>query len=114
MSRSARIRTVGLLVLLAYQYLTDETLQNPIPDPDNPGQESNLFHYSDSHVLGAIDILGTVVASMTPLVSIIVLYFVKNPGSRLAILCAFTLAFSMSLALVTKARRIEIFAATAA
>jgi hypothetical protein len=91
------------------------THQKPVPsDAENPASESNLFHYSDSHVLGAIDILGTVIASMTPLVSIIILYFVENLGYRLAILCACTLIFSISLTLVTKARRIEIFACTAA
>jgi hypothetical protein len=83
-------------------------------DPENPAAENNLFRYSDAHLLGVIDIIGTVIASMTPLVSIIILYFVRNLGYRLAILCACTLAFSVSLALVTKARRIEVFAATAA
>lgn len=89
-------------------------LQAPLPDPEHLDQESNLFHYSDSHVLGAIDMLGTAIASMAPLISIVVLYFIKDLGVRLGVLCAFTLAFSVSLSVVTKARRIEIFAATAA
>ncbi|TVY57299.1 hypothetical protein LSUE1_G009182 [Lachnellula suecica] len=75
---------------------------------------SNLLHYADSHVLGVIDVLGTILASMTPLVSIIALYFVQSLGFRLAIVCSFTLLFSVSLALVTRARRIEVFACTAA
>jgi hypothetical protein len=83
-------------------------------DPENQAAENNLFHYSDSHLIGAIDIAGTAIASMTPLVSIIILYFVQNLGYRLAILCACTFAFSVCLALVTKARRIEVFACTAA
>jgi hypothetical protein len=83
-------------------------------DAEHHATDSNLFRYSDAHLLGAIDMMGTVIASMTPLVSIIILYFVKNMGYRLAILCTCTLAFSLSLALITKARRIEIFACTAA
>ncbi|KAH8586242.1 hypothetical protein B0O99DRAFT_695692 [Bisporella sp. PMI_857] len=35
-------------------------------------------------------------------------------AARLGIVCAFTLSFSLILALATGARRIEIFAATAA
>ena len=55
-------------------------------DPEGQAAETNLFHYSDAHLLAIIDILGTVIASMTPLVSIIILYFVQNLGYRLAIL----------------------------
>jgi hypothetical protein len=76
--------------------------------------ENNLFHYSDSHLLRVIDTIATLMASMAPLVSILILYFVQNLGYRLAIVCVFTLAFSTSLSVITKARRIEIFACTAA
>jgi hypothetical protein len=48
------------------------------------------------------------------MVSIIVLYVVNNTSVRLGLVCAFTLIFSLVLALATEARRIEIFAATAA
>lgn len=83
-------------------------------DSEDQTVGSNLFHYSDSHVIGAIDTLGTVIASMAPLVSIIILYYVKSMGARLGVLCACTFLFSVGLAFVTKARRIEIFACTAA
>jgi hypothetical protein len=58
--------------------------------------------------------VGTVVSSLAPMVSIVVLYVVQNTSVRLGLVCAFTLLFSFVLALVTNARRIEIFAATAA
>lgn len=90
-------------------------IQKPLPhDPENPGAQSNAFEYSDKHIIRTIDILGSIVASMTPLLSVVILYFVKSLGTRLAVLCIFTLLFSICLALVTKARRIEIFACTAA
>ncbi|KAH8685797.1 hypothetical protein BGZ60DRAFT_523076 [Tricladium varicosporioides] len=90
-------------------------LKKPLPhDPENPGAQSNAFEYSDKHIIRTIDILGSIVASMTPLLSVVILYFVKSLGTRLAVLCIFTLLFSICLALVTKARRIEIFACTAA
>ncbi|KUJ15788.1 uncharacterized protein LY89DRAFT_719498 [Mollisia scopiformis] len=87
------------------------------PETSNTEEQvpaSNLYHYSDSHIIGTIDVMGTVIASMIPLVSIVILYFIRNLGARLGVVCAFTLLFSTGLALVTKARRIEIFACTAA
>lgn len=83
-------------------------------DVEDTQKKSNLFRYSDSHVLGTIDLVGTVIASMIPLVSVVILYWVQNLGARLGIICAFTLLFSTGLAGVTRARRIEIFACTAA
>ncbi|KAH6713001.1 hypothetical protein BKA61DRAFT_675254 [Leptodontidium sp. MPI-SDFR-AT-0119] len=89
--------------------------KDPVPLESGASEiRSSLFRYSDAHVIGFIDILGTVIASMTPLTSIIILYFVQNLGVRLGVLCACTFLFSMSLAIVTKARRIEVFACTAA
>jgi hypothetical protein len=48
------------------------------------------------------------------MISIVVLYVVQSTSIRLALVCVFTLIFSSVLALATKARRVEIFAATAA
>ena len=53
-------------------------------------------------------------SSMLPLSSIVALHAVKNVPGRLGIIAAFTVGFSFSLAIVTRARRIEIFAAAAA
>ncbi|KAE8454014.1 hypothetical protein EG329_007790 [Mollisiaceae sp. DMI_Dod_QoI] len=89
--------------------------KKPVPsDAEKPVQESNLFHYSDSLIIGTIDVIGTVISSMIPLVSIIILYYIESLGARLGVLCVCTLIFSTSLAVVTRARRIEIFACTAA
>ncbi|KAH6674281.1 hypothetical protein B0J14DRAFT_699978 [Halenospora varia] len=85
-----------------------------LSDLENQGEEGSAYEYSDTCILRVVDVLGSILASMTPLLSIIALYFVKRLGHRLAIVCIFTLLFSISLALVTRARRIEIFASTAA
>ncbi|KAF4633846.1 hypothetical protein G7Y89_g4276 [Cudoniella acicularis] len=82
-------------------------------DPGNQASqvlETNLFLYSDSYIIGTINILGTIVSSVTPLLSIIILYFISNLAARLGVICGLTILFSSSLALVTDARRIEIFA----
>jgi hypothetical protein len=59
-------------------------------------------------------VLGTVVSALAPMFSIIALSFVTGMPARLGLVSAFTVVFAASLAVATKARRIEIFAATAA
>jgi hypothetical protein len=54
------------------------------------------------------------VASALLVGSIVALYFVRSPGKQLGLLGGFTGAFALSVALFTNARRVEIFAATAA
>ena len=76
--------------------------------------ESGIFMSRDSYFYRLANILGTVISSLIPIVAIIVLHVVSNMAARLGIVCGFTAIFSVSLASVTQARRIEIFAATAA
>ena len=42
------------------------------------------------------------------------LYLVRSPPAKLAIIHVFTVAFAISVALITNARRAELFAGTAA
>ncbi|CZR67327.1 uncharacterized protein PAC_17226 [Phialocephala subalpina] len=92
--------------------------KSPVPiDPDRPSgpdNRSSLYHYSDQHVQAGINIIGTAVSSLTPMISVVALYFMNSMKTRLGFVCLFTLIFSFTLALATQARRIEIFAATAA
>jgi hypothetical protein len=74
----------------------------------------SLYHYSDEHIYAAIGVIGTVASSLAPMASIIVLYVIHSIKIRLGLVCLFTFIFSLVLALATKARRIEVFAATAA
>lgn len=75
---------------------------------------SRLYAVNNTRLHVIIDFVVTVFSSLAPLSSIIVLYFVQNESIRLVIVCAFTIAFTVSLAVFTRARRVEIFAATAA
>jgi prepilin signal peptidase PulO-like enzyme (type II secretory pathway) len=79
---------------------------------NEPAHQSGLYHYSDAHLHTMINIVGTVVSSLTPMVSIVVLYVVQSTSIRLGLICAFTLIFSFLLSLDTKARRVEIFEET--
>lgn len=61
-----------------------------------------------------MDILVIVLASLIPIASILILYFVANTLDRLAIAVAFTGMFAFCLAVTTRARRVEVFTATSA
>jgi Family of unknown function (DUF6594) len=82
------------------------------PVPHNP--ESGICRYEERKIERVMDILVTVLASLIPIASIIVLYFVGSTLDRLAITVAFTGLFAFCLAVTTRARRVEVFAATSA
>ena len=59
-------------------------------------------------------IVGALVGSATPLASMVILYSVQDPSVKIGLVCIFTLLFCLALSTLSKARRIEVFAATAA
>jgi len=83
-------------------------------DPVSWDQESGISWYSDGRIQSALDVFGTVASSLFPIASIVALYFVNSMLVRLGIVAAFTTVFSVCLALMTKARRVDVFAATTA
>jgi hypothetical protein len=75
---------------------------------------SGIYEYNDSTIAFIAHIATTVVASVIPLSSVVILYVVKSNGLRLGIIALLSALFSLALALMTNARKIEIFAATSA
>lgn len=73
-----------------------------------------LYRYSEKGVRIAVRILGSLLSSLMPMISIIVLFFVNRLIVRLGLVCIFTLLFSLCMSLGTNARRMEVFASTAA
>ncbi|KAL8742368.1 MAG: hypothetical protein Q9190_005132 [Brigantiaea leucoxantha] len=73
-----------------------------------------LWHYDDSLLLAAAGVASTILSSLLPTSSILILYFVKKPLARLVVIMLFTTFFSLTLAFITKAKRIEVFAVTTA
>jgi hypothetical protein len=76
--------------------------------------ENGLYKYDHKTVHGVADVASTLLVSLMPMVSIFVLYSIHNMWIRLGMVAVFTMMLSLTLALLTKARGIEIFAATAA
>lgn len=75
--------------------------------------EGKYINFEGEKLYKIVSIITTVISSMLPITSIIILYFVDNIRTRLGIIAAFMATFSLTLALVTEAERVEIFAATA-
>jgi hypothetical protein len=76
--------------------------------------EGNIHVYEEKIVMRAADMVGTAIASLLPVLAVVVLYCVREMPTRLGMVALFTLLFSLALMATTKAKRIEIFAATAA
>lgn len=76
--------------------------------------KSDLIMYSNARLEYAVNISSSVISSILPAVSIIVLYFVSSLIARLWVIMAFTTSFAIVLAVLVKPRRVEIFAATTA
>lgn len=73
-----------------------------------------MVRYDDSKVLRVASIMTTLISSALPIASIIALNYIDGVIIRLVVVALFTMAFSLVISLMTNAKRVEIFAATAA
>ncbi|KAF2099760.1 hypothetical protein NA57DRAFT_65680 [Rhizodiscina lignyota] len=79
-----------------------------------PSANSGLVGYSEEKLLRLTYWITTIVASVLPIVPLIILNIVQSLHSRLAIVAAFNILLSLCLLVFTEAKRSEIFAVTAA
>ena len=101
---------ISSYLLSPFHSLIGRHYKSPTPDF---GAE-NLTDYSDKAIVKVSSILATVVSSVFPIVGVIILFFVEDLLARIGIVASLTAVFSAVLAVVTRARKVEIFAATAA
>ncbi len=73
-----------------------------------------MYYYPTETVTLIVSILGVIVSAALLVGAIVVLYFVKPMKIRLGIVGGFVLLFAGSLALLTNAKQIEVYGATAA
>ena len=73
-----------------------------------------IFEYDQTKLRRVADGFSTVFSSVLPTLSILVLYYIHNTSIRLGLILLFTSLFAAILVLVSRARRIEVFAATTA
>lgn len=76
--------------------------------------ENGIWKYEEKVVIRIADMIGTLIGSMLPVLAIVVLYLVRGMRVRLGMVALFTMLFSVALVCITRAKRVEIFAATAA
>jgi hypothetical protein len=73
-----------------------------------------LSEYRDSVVSTVLRAFSTVVASILPMCSVVVLYLTPpGDGLKLGLIVMFSAIFSLALSIMTSGREIEVFAATA-
>ncbi|KIW23686.1 uncharacterized protein PV07_11866 [Cladophialophora immunda] len=77
-------------------------------------QQMPIYSYSDKLVLLTVNICSTVLSSMIPSLCSLALYFIQRGGARIGAIVGFTFLFSIVTVVVTPAKRIETFVATAA
>lgn len=71
-------------------------------------------HFKEKNVSWVVGIISTIAAAALLIGSIAVLNIVGNQNRRIGWIAGFTLLFALSVVLLTNAKRVEVFAATAA
>lgn len=74
----------------------------------------SVFHYSYRQLLRLANVLATIIATVLPITAAVVLYHIGRMDVRLGVVAVFTMAFSVIMATVTDARRVQIFVSTVA
>lgn len=72
----------------------------------------NTVCYSDKKATRVAELVGAIIASLLPVLAIVILYLVKSMAKRLGLVALFTSLFSVSLWFMTDRRLLEVFAAT--
>ena len=79
-----------------------------------PSPTHGLIGLEDNNLFRLTYLVTTTLASLLPVASIVILYFIHSMKLRLGIIAIFTVLLSFSLAFFTSAKRAEVFALTAA
>ncbi|KAF2435295.1 hypothetical protein EJ08DRAFT_625712 [Tothia fuscella] len=85
-------------------------IRTPLPGHEGVG----LVKYDDKHFKRFERVLGVLLSTLYPSVAILSLYYIKSLLHRLIAIIFFSMLCACSLAFMTSARSVEIFAATAA
>ena len=75
---------------------------------------TGLAVFSDDRVHKTTRVVTVVLASILPVLSIVILYYVRPTNIRIGLIIVFSTLFSAVVALVSDARNVEVMAATAA
>lgn len=76
--------------------------------------DGGVYQYPKRTYSAANRVVGALSSAVVPMASIVTLFAVRDRNLRVGLVCVFAMVFCLLLSLLTKARRIEVFAATAA
>lgn len=103
----------------AHRDLLSETLLNhwPLPTKDlrvNTDEAAKARYFDGKILVRCLSIFSVLVAAVLLVGSIVTLYFVQKPGTKLALVIIFIVLFAGALGLMTNANRDSVFGGTAA
>ncbi|KAK6843238.1 hypothetical protein PG989_008303 [Apiospora arundinis] len=75
---------------------------------------NGIFSYDDSRIVDTANLIGTIVASVLPVLSIAILYTVRSMAARLGFVALFSALFSTCLWYMNDGNLVEVFGATSA
>lgn len=70
--------------------------------------------YKGNHVKHFVSVISILFAAILLILAIVSLYIAKHPATKLGLVVTYTFVFALSLALLTSARRAEVYSAAAA
>lgn len=88
--------------------------RNKISTHANPDPTDRTAIFENKYIIRTVALIDMLVAAILLIVAITSLYIVENEKAKLGLIAVYTVLFAVSVALLTKARRAEVFAATAA
>ncbi|KAH0551488.1 hypothetical protein GP486_007298 [Trichoglossum hirsutum] len=81
---------------------------------DVPDSWGGIKYFPEHRVTRSVKLISTVVSAALLAGSVVALYSTKLLGVKLGLICVFTVLFAAALVLLTNARQVEIFGASAA
>jgi len=79
-----------------------------------PPSWARMYYYPAERIAGIVAALCVVMSAILLIGAIVILYFVQPIEQRLGVVASFTFIFGASIALLTNARRVEVFGVAAA
>lgn len=80
---------------------------------DAEGKHLHMNHYPEKYITTGMNVLTTVISSMTPAIAALILFFIKKPLTRMVVIIASTFIFSLAMLMMARPTRAECFMATA-
>ncbi|KAL2011660.1 hypothetical protein VTN00DRAFT_4378 [Thermoascus crustaceus] len=114
LSREQQIDTLSSFMHDTLLDVYHRTLGHRRKQSNSPFPRTGFRSYGESRLATVSDAIAAAFSSLLPALTILILYLIKPMYARIALVIGFTALFSFAFAIFTSARRVEIFAATAA